>query len=156
VNVYRAAQDGVKEGRSALLGEFGLWFPGCLILINDWHLSGKLKGTRLNSWAPQWEPNHIWDRAIRLGIGVDTCHHQAGRTKPFLFILVKEFLRELSCNGDFAEYGLRTWVEAAQGLLLYLNKSERDANTCPTSTAGILRFLCVHDPSLAPSAPFCT
>ena len=43
---------------------FGLWVPGCLLLVDVHHLAGKLKGSRLVTEA--WHPD-IWDAAWQIG-----------------------------------------------------------------------------------------
>ena len=46
---------GSAKSSSAL---FGLWVPGCLLLVDVHHLEGKLKGSRL---APKGWPPDIWE-----------------------------------------------------------------------------------------------
>ena len=80
---------------------FGLWLPGCILLVDIHHLEGKLKGSRL---APEvWHPD-IWEDAFQIGLTgnsmmvLDLCTQLLGSEDPLaklgrveMKIMLKEF-----------------------------------------------------------------
>ena len=58
--VVRSSDNGLQSSSTL----FGLWVPGCLLLVDVHHLAGKLKGSRLVTEA--WHPD-IWDAAWQIG-----------------------------------------------------------------------------------------
>ena len=130
VCALRKRSFGTEDARTACSGEFGVLFPGILLLIDVAHLDGKLKPSRL---APDsWSSTEIWDQGLLIGV------MDCGRRD---IIHVADFRQDAYECQELRALGKAKMGKAAEDFLNYLD------GIIPSGLEEqnpIMKFLCVQ------------
>ena len=129
LSAWRRRSYGTEEARNAYIGEFGVLFPGLLLLINVAHLHGKLKPSRL---APEsWSSTEVWDHGLVIGV------INYGRKG---IVHVADFRQDAYECQELTALGGWKWGKAAEDFFNFLDGYSRSGS----EENPIIKFLCVQ------------
>ena len=110
---------------------FGLWVPGCILILDVHHLTGKLRPSRLapdrcfpDIWQDAWiiGPTHATMKVL------DLCTEILASGDPLSRLGKKEMLPELEEFRRFTDNGFRKFAKSTNGLVNFLSVDE---GPCP-------------------------